>query len=209
MRTTRRNIFNVLLCSIFFSFISIVFFANFELHTQQKEKLKNLAPFVPTPEKVVEKMLKLAKVNKNDIIYDLGCGDGRIVVMAAEKYGARGIGIEIDPDRVSEARERVKKYGVEKLVDIIQKDALKVDLSPATVVTLYLTPEGNELIKPGLEKYLKPGSRVVSHGFTMRGWKPKETEYVYVKAPYIQSTLTGLEEHTIYLWIIGEQKEEK
>jgi len=209
MNTKVKYIFRVLLISILIYFTGCLTLITAELCTQQKDKPKNLAPFVPTPEKVVEKMLELAKVNKKDIIYDLGCGDGRIVVRAAEKYGARGIGVEIDPDRVSEARERVKKHGVEKLVDIIQEDALKIDLSPATVVTLYLTPEGNELVKPALEKYLKSGSRVVSHGFNMRGWKPKETEYVYVKAPYIQSTLTGLEEHTIYLWIIGEHKKEK
>jgi tRNA G37 N-methylase Trm5 len=130
--------------------------------------------YVPTPEAVVEAMLQVAGVGKNDIVYDLGCGDGRIPVTAAKKYGARGIGIDIDPQRIKEANENVAKNGVGDLVKIVQGDLFEQDLSQATVVTLYLLPSLNVKLMPKLMAELKPGTRNVSHAFDMGDWKPEK-----------------------------------
>jgi ribosomal protein L11 methylase PrmA len=130
--------------------------------------------YVPTPEAVVEAMLQVANVGKNDIVYDLGCGDGRIPVTAARKYGARGIGIDIDPQRIKEANENVAKNNVGDRVKIVQGDLFEQDLSQATVVTLYLLPSLNVKLMPKLMKELKPGTRVVSHAFDMGDWKPEK-----------------------------------
>jgi ribosomal protein L11 methylase PrmA len=131
--------------------------------------------FVPTPEEVVEAMLNVAKVTKNDVVYDLGCGDGRIVIMAAQKYGARGIGIDLDPQRIEEANANAKKAGVADRVKFMQADLFTTDISEATVVTLYLLPSLNVKLMPKLMKELRPGTRVVSHAFDMGDWKPEET----------------------------------
>ncbi len=130
--------------------------------------------YVPTPEEVVEAMLQVAKVTKNDVIYDLGCGDGRIPVTAAKKYGARGVGIDIDPQRIKEANENVQRNGVGDKVKIMQADLFETDLSEATVVTLYLLPSLNQKLMPKLKKELKPGTRIVSHAFDMGDWKPDQ-----------------------------------
>ena len=130
--------------------------------------------YVPTPEAVVEAMLQVANVTKNDIVYDLGCGDGRIPVTAAKKYGARGVGIDIDPQRIKEANANVEKNDVGDLVTIIQGDLFAQDLSEATVVTLYLLPSLNVKLMPKLMKELKPGTRIVSHAFDMGDWKPEK-----------------------------------
>ena len=127
--------------------------------------------YVPTPENIVAKMLEVAGVKKDDVLYDLGCGDGRIVVTAAKRYKARAVGFDIDPVRVKEARANVKKNKVEHLVSIEQKDIFTLDLSPASVVTLYLLPKLNDRLVPQLEK-LAPGSRVVSHDFSITGIVP-------------------------------------
>jgi uncharacterized protein (TIGR03000 family) len=153
--------------------------------------------FVPTPQDVVDKMLELAEVKKDDVVYDLGCGNGIIVVTAAKKYGCKTMGFDIDPQRVKESRANVKKNGVEKLATIEEKDIFKLDLSPANVVTLYLLPDLNVKLIPQLEK-LKPGSRIVSHDFDMKGVKPKQK--VTVKKE------DGVE-HTIYLWVTPLKKE--
>ena len=183
----------VFITIFFLSFFSSVLFA------QEKIRGKSLAPFVPTPYEIVEKMLELAEVNEKDTVYDLGCGDGRIVIMAAEKYGATGIGVDYDSVRVKEARAIVKEKGLEDKVTIILQDAMTVDVSPATVVTLYLLESSNVLLKPNLEKYLKPGSRVVSHDFNMPGWKAKKI---------IHDGPEDTHYFTVYLWVIGEHKEE-
>lgn len=147
--------------------------------------------YVPTPQPVVDKMLELAQVKKNDVVYDLGCGDGRIVVTAAKRYGTKAFGFDIDPERVAEAKANVKAAKVEHLVTIEQKDIFTLDLSPASVVTLYLLPKLNVRLIPQLEK-LKPGSRIVSHDFNMEGVKPLK---------HLTMTPTGSsEEHEIYLW---------
>lgn len=153
--------------------------------------------FVPTPQEVVDKMLELAEVKKDDVVYDLGCGDGRIVVTAAKKYGCKATGFDIDPQRIKESNENVKKNDVGKLVEIKNEDIFTLDLSKANVITLYLLPSLNVKLIPQLEK-LKPGSRIVSHSFDMRGVKPE-------KVVNVQTKDGG--EHTIYLWRTPLQKE--
>jgi SAM-dependent methyltransferase len=161
------------------------------------EDSRSLAPFVPTPMEVVDKMLEVAEVTKDDVVYDLGCGDGRIVVRAAEKYGATGVGVDYNPQRIAEAKARVVEFGVEKKVEIVLQDAMTMDLSKATVITLYLLTQSNKKLKPILEKYLDPGDRVVSHDFDMEGWKAKKI--VTVPDEYEM-------DHTVYLWVMGEHK---
>ncbi len=152
--------------------------------------------YVPTPTNVVDKMLEVAKVGKDDVLYDLGCGDGRIVATAAKKFGIKAKGFDVDPVRVKESRETVKKMGVEDLVTIEQKDIFEVDLSPATVVTLYLLPELNVRLIPQLEK-LKPGSRIVSHDFDMAGVEPEK--WWTVMAPDHRDA-KKMREHYVYIW---------
>ena len=130
--------------------------------------------FVPTPQDLVEDMLRLADVKKGDVLYDLGSGDGRIPVTAARKYGVRGVGIDIDPERIKEANENAKKAGVARLVEFRLEDLFKTDFREATVVTLYLLPELNLKLRPRLLAELKPGARVVSHQFDMGDWKAEK-----------------------------------
>ncbi|HXG50236.1 MAG TPA: methyltransferase domain-containing protein [candidate division Zixibacteria bacterium] len=148
---------------------------------------KKIVPFVPTPQEVVDRMIELAGVGKGDVVYDLGSGDGRIVIAAAKK-GARAVGFDIDPDLIKESRENIRKAGVQKLAEIRQQDILTVDVSGASVVTLYLLPDVNLKLKPKLLSQLKPGSRVVSHAFDMGDWKPDKVERI--------------DGRTIYLWTI-------
>jgi ribosomal protein L11 methylase PrmA len=148
--------------------------------------------FVPTPQEVVDTMLKVAKVTKNDIIYDLGCGDGRIPITAAKEYGARGIGIDIDPQRIKEANENAKAAGVTDKVKFLNEDLFTTDIGDATVVTLYLLPSLNLKLMPKLMKELKPGTRVVSHAFDMGDWKPEQT--------------LNVNGRTVYYWTIPAQK---
>ena len=152
---------------------------------------KKIVPFVPTPQEVVDRMIELAGVKKGDTVYDLGSGDGRIVIAAAKK-GARAVGFDIDPDLIKEARENIKKAGVEKLAEIREQDILTVDLSPASVVTMYLLPDVNLKLRPHVLTQMKPGSRVVSHAFDMGDWKPEKTERVNGR--------------TIYLWTVPAKK---
>ena len=157
------------------------------------EDAEDLAPFVPTPMIVVERMLELGEVNAQSVLYDLGCGDGRIVVQAAKKYGARGVGIDIDPVRIEESMENAKKEGVEGLVEFRLGDVMKVDFSEATIITLYLLPESNEILRPLLEKFLKEGTFVVSHNYYIPGWSENE---ITVDTVYTDDG----EEHDIYLY---------
>jgi len=130
--------------------------------------------YVPTPQGLVEDMLRMADVKKGDVLYDLGSGDGRIAITAAKKYGIRAIGIDIDPQRIKEANENAKKAGVEKLVQFRQGDLFKADFREATVVTLYLLPDLNVKLRPRLWDELKPGTRIVSHQFDMGDWTPEK-----------------------------------
>jgi len=151
--------------------------------------------FVPTPQEVVDAMLKLAKVTKNDVIYDLGSGDGRIPITAAKTYGARGVGIDIDPQRIKEATENLKNAGVGDRVKFLNQDLFTTDISEATVVTLYLLPSLNVKLIPKLNKELKPGTRIVSHAFDMSAdgtdRKPRET--------------LNVNGRTVYFWTIPIQ----
>jgi SAM-dependent methyltransferase len=153
-----------------------------------------LAPFVPTPQEVVDRMLEMASVTKSDVVYDLGCGDGRLVITAAKRYGARGVGVDIDAARIAESKANAKAAGVEHLVEFRQQDALTVDVAPASVVTLYLLTAANLKLRPTLQKTLKPGSRIVSHQFGMGDWVPAKTETV---------TDTRGTTRLLYLWEIG------
>jgi len=158
-------------------------------------------PYVPTTEDAVQAMLKLAKVQKSDIVYDLGCGDGRIVIAAAKTYGARGVGIDIDPERIREAKENARKAGVEKLVRFEENDLFQADFREATVVSLFLLPSINLRLRPKLLQDLKPGTRVVSNTFDMGDWKPDKEE-----------SLGGLDDDVylsrrFYLWTIPERTE--
>lgn len=143
---------------------------------QKRPDAPQLAPYVPTPHEVVERMLDLAKVTKDDFVIDLGCGDGRIVVAAAKKYGARGLGVDIDPVRIEEANANAKAAGVTHLVEFRLQDALKTDVSKATVVTTYLLSQSNLKVRPMITKQLKPGSRIVAHSFSMGDWEPEKTD---------------------------------
>jgi len=138
----------------------------------------DLAPYLGTPMAVVEKMLELAGIDQRDIVYDLGCGDGRIVVTAAKKYGARGVGIDIDPQRITESRERALAAGVYDRVKFYLGDAMKLDVSEATVVALYLLPESNAVLRPKFEKELEPGTIVVTHNYRIPGWEEREVDAV-------------------------------
>lgn len=136
----------------------------------------NLAPYVATPEDVVQRMLRLARVTARDVVYDLGCGDGRIVIAAARDFGARGVGVDIDPQRIAEAHANAAREGVADRVSFRLEDALTTDVSPATVVTTYLLTASNIALRPRLTRQLAPGSRIVAHGFSMGDWEPATVE---------------------------------
>jgi SAM-dependent methyltransferase len=160
----------------------------------QDDKREPDVIFVPTPQEVVEKMLEVAGVTKKDVVYDLGCGDGRIVLTAARKYGCKAVGYDIDPERIKDCMANFKKEKKETqaLVKFEQKDIFKQDLSGASVITLYLLPELNVKLVPQLKK-LKAGSRIVSHAFDMRGYKPDKVVKVKTKDD---------REYEVYLWTI-------
>ena len=149
-------------------------------------------PYVPSPSEVVDRMLTLAAVTKDDVVFDLGSGDGRIPIAAAKKYGARGIGLDIDPRKIIESRANAKAAGVEQLVEFREQDVLTADISQATVVTLYLLSSANAQLRPVITKQLRPGTRIVSHAFSMGPTWPADTVDRF-------TTPTG-DEITIYLW---------
>jgi predicted RNA methylase len=159
---------------------------------------RSLAPYVPTPPLVVERMLQLAGVDKTDTVYDLGSGDGRIVITAAQKFGARAIGVELDDNLVKTTEDRIRALKIENRARILHANVFDVDLSDASVVTLYLLTLGNEAVKPKLESSLKPGTRVVSHDFQISGWVPIRTEKLKGQA----------RDHEIYVYEIGKHLEE-
>lgn len=157
---------------------------------QPRERTPDVV-YVPTPPEVVDKMLEMAKVGKDDILFDLGSGDGRIPITAAKRFGTRGTGIDIDPERIKEANANAKKEGVSDKVTFLQQDLFKSDFSKATVVTLYLLPELNVKLRSQLFKQLKPGTRIVSHAFDMGDWKPERTANVGGR--------------TVYFWTIPKE----
>ena len=158
-------------------------------------------PYVPTTEEAVRAMLKLAEVKKADIVYDLGCGDGRIVIAAAKTYGARGVGIDIDPDRIQEARENAKKAGVENLVRFEENDLFQANFREATVVTLFLLPSINLRLRPKLLQDLKPGTRVVSNTFDMGTWRPEKEQSL----PGADDDEAAYLSHKFFLWTIPQR----
>jgi 16S rRNA A1518/A1519 N6-dimethyltransferase RsmA/KsgA/DIM1 with predicted DNA glycosylase/AP lyase activity len=151
----------------------------------------SVAPFVTSPEKVVRKMLDMAQLRQRDVLFDLGCGDGRIVVIATRDYSVKAFGVEMREDLVTTARERIKEFNLDGRAEIIQGDFFNVDVSKANVVTLYLTTRGNERLKLKFEKELRSNSRIVSHDFSIRGWKALE----------VSQEPQG---HTIYLYKMGK-----
>ena len=157
---------------------------------------ENLGPAIPTPQLIVERMLTAGHVKPGEMVYDLGSGDGRIVIMAAQKFGARAVGVELMPDICRKAREKVLSLGLSDRVTIIEGSALRVDLSPADVVTMWFLTNSNERLRPNLEKHLKLGARVVSNEFPIRSWRPSEVVHVKV----------GKMEHTIYVYEMGRNK---
>ena len=167
-----------------------VMLASAPLAAQQGDVHRDV-PYVPTPPDVVEAMLNLGGVKKGDIMYDLGCGDGRIVIMAAQKFGATGTGVDIDPERIKEAEENAKQAGVTGRVHFLQKNLFDADFHDATVVTLYLLPAINIKLRPKLLAELKVGTRIVSHQFDMGEWKPDKQ--------------VNMDWRTLYLWTVTEQ----
>lgn len=168
-----------------------------------KDERKFNLIYVPTDEKVIEKMFEMAKVSKNDVVFDLGCGDGRIVAMACKKFGSRGVGIDLNPQRIRECMDTIKKYEVEPFVEKFMLEyrlgnaLTQPDLNKASVVMLYMLPEFMDLLKPIAQKALKPGSRVVSHDYRWRGddWEPEQT--VQFQGPN--------RTHTLYLWTVKKK----
>jgi cyclopropane fatty-acyl-phospholipid synthase-like methyltransferase len=157
-------------------------------------------PFVPSPMHVVQKMLEVAEITKGDILYDMGSGDGRVVIEAAKKYGIRAVGVDLNPDLVAKARENAAKEGVSHLVEFRAQDGLTVDISEASVVTLYMFKWFNNALRPKLQQ-LKPGARVIAHDFDIDEWKPTRIEYV--KSPEDGSDYA--ESRTLYIWIVGDK----
>ena len=184
-----RNV-RIQLLSVFLLALGLAAGAVAQVPAQEAPTRRPDVIYVPTPQEVVDAMLDVAKVGPEDVVYDLGCGDGRIVVTAAKKYGARGIGIDIDPQRIKEANENVASAGVGDKVEIRQADLFQTDLSEANVVTLYLLSSLNLKLRPKLWKELKAGSRIVSHAFSMGDWEPERT--------------LDVNGRTVYYWTITE-----
>lgn len=157
--------------------------------SKEQEKIKLDVPYEPSSEEVIRAMLEIAQVGKDDLVYDLGCGDGRIVIAAAQKAGARGVGVHLDPERIKESLENARKAKVTDRVQFFQQDLFQTDIGKATVVMLYLWPEVNLKLRPKLLRELKPGTRVVSHSHTMGSWEPDQT-------------ITVPQGHDVYFWVI-------
>jgi protein-L-isoaspartate O-methyltransferase len=153
-------------------------FAQRPLGRNLSQHANKLAPFVTSPQTVVDKMLEAAAIKPGEVVYDLGSGDGRVLISAAQKYAAHGVGVEISEPLVKSTNERLKQLNLANRVKIVHDDLMNVDLSPADVVIIYLETKSNELLRPNLEKYLRPGARVVSHDFEVKGWKAARVERI-------------------------------
>ncbi len=160
-------------------------------------RAERLAPYVPSPQPVVERMLEAAELKPYETVYDLGCGDGRILITAAREFKAKAVGIELSEKLVRQAQDQVKKLGLENRITVMHGDLMQADLKPADVVTVYLLTSANDGLKPAFEKSLRHGARVVSHDFQIRGWKPERIETV-------QATNRT---HTIYVYVMPPQKD--
>ncbi len=188
-------------------FLILVIGVSISWETAYSEEVVPEVPYVPTPEEVVVEMLKMAKVTPNDIVYDLGCGDGRIVITAAKIFGARGVGVDIDPNLIRQSNENARKAGVAGRVRFIEQDLFETDIREATVVALYLLPELNLQLRPKLLRDLRPGSRIVAHEFDMGNWKPdnvakvpKVKLYYHPRIPYEKDTY-------FYYWVVPAKAE--
>src|SRR5205807_932278 len=165
---------------------------------QQADRRQPDVPYVPTTDEAVQAMLKLADVKKSDVVYDLGCGDGRIVVAAAKTYGAHAVGIDIDPRRIQEAKDNARKAGVENLVRFEEADLFQADIHQASVVTLFLLSSINLKLRPKLLQDLKPGTRIVSNTFDMGDWKPD-------KEFNVEANTDNYFSHKLYLWVVPQR----
>jgi len=168
----------------------LVFCTSFPSKAQEAAPYILDVPYVPTPEIVVDEMLRMAEVGEEDVLYDLGSGDGRIPITAAKRFGTRGVGIDLNPERVKEANENAVREKVTDKVEFLEKDIFETDFSDATVLYLYLFPEVNMKLRPTILK-MKPGTRVISHNYDMGDWMPEQTKKL---------TTPNGREHTIYLW---------
>jgi SAM-dependent methyltransferase len=179
-------------------FCGIPVFAQLPLYAPQRIKhySNSLAPYVVSPQQIVDRMLELADLKPGETLYDLGSGDGRVLITAVQRYHAKAVGIEISEALVKTARDRIRMLGLENDARVIQGDLLQVDLSPADVVTIYLLTDSNEILRPNLEKFLKAGARVVSHDYVVPGWKPK----------LVDKDLPDARGHVIYLYQIAANK---
>src|SRR5690348_3237085 len=173
-------------------------FAQSPLYGQQRAKhyANSLAPYVVSPQQIVDRMLELADIRPGETLYDLGSGDGRVLITAVQRYHAKAVGIEISETLVKSTTERIQKMGLANDARVIQGDLLQIDLSPADIVTIYLATDSNEILRPNLEKYLRPGTRVVSHDYVVPGWKPK----------FVDKDLPEARGHVIYLYQIAAKK---
>lgn len=189
---------SILLAGAFAALLSIPSPAQTVLLAQGKTRdfANSLAPYVVSPQHVVEDMLELADLKQGEILYDLGSGDGRILIMAAQRYRAKAVGIEIEDKLVKSSEQRVASLGLQNLIRIIHADLRTVDLSPADVVTMYLMTESNESLRPQLEKSLRPGTRVVSHDYKVPGWKANRE----------QRAEANSQAHMLYLYIMPPRK---
>lgn len=171
------------------------------LYGQQRAKhyANSLAPYVASPQQIVDRMLELADLKPGEMLYDLGSGDGRVLITAVQRYHAKAVGIEISEFLVKSTTDRIQRLGLESDARVIRGDLLEVDLSPADVVTIYLATDSNEILRPNLEKYLKPGARVVSHDYVVPGWKPK----------FVDKDLPDGRGHVIYLYQIAAKNKKK
>jgi SAM-dependent methyltransferase len=177
--------------------LSLLFLTAAPSLAQQKQEMKkSLAPYVSSPHNVVERMLELCGANEKKVVYDLGCGDGRILVAAAKKHGAHAVGVELSPKWAQVATDAAVQAGVQDKVRVLQQDMMEADLSAADIVTLYLISEANDILRPKLEKELRPGACVVSHDFEIEGWKPRKVEKIMVyQRP-----------HSIYVYQVSAKK---
>jgi 2-polyprenyl-3-methyl-5-hydroxy-6-metoxy-1,4-benzoquinol methylase len=173
--------------------ILLVAVAGAQSPTTDKKPLD--VPYVPTHESLVDEMLNMARVSGSDVLYDLGSGDGRIVITAARKFGTRGVGYDLDPERISEARENARRAGVTDRVRFEQQDIFTAQFAEATVVTMYLLPDVNMRLRPRLLSELKPGTRIVSHNYDLGDWKPVQRK---------EMDVNGIN-HTLFLWIVPQR----
>lgn len=191
--------------SIWIGLISLTFLLllNSTVLPQKPQKPPEV-PYVPTPEKVVKEMLRMAGVTKDDILYDLGCGDGRIVITAAKEIGCVGVGIDIDPQRIKESKQNAIDAGVEDKVEFRLMDLFEADFKEASVVTLYLLSRVNLRLRPKLFRDLRPGTRVVSHDFNMDDWRPDDSQVIDAETPVYDNFYTESywDRHSVYFWII-------